>query len=178
MSPATLHWVIDTSSIIEVRRIVQRPHQAAVYSGLGDHVDHGVLVYPPEVLEELERTSTTGDVPDLPYVWAKKNAPKATRYGHLYDAAKRVLAQVPDVLDSEKVGTEEADPYVLATAVHMCDQGLTVTVLTEERRDRPDKMSMTTACGVLLLPAVPVATFLARQGIWPQTRIPQSRENT
>jgi hypothetical protein len=82
---------------------------------------------------------------------------------------KLVLEQVQEVLDPDKLGVEEADPYVLALAIYLQQQGKQVMVLTEERKDRPDKISMTTACGVLRLPCLPVHMFLRINGIWQAT---------
>jgi hypothetical protein len=38
---------------------------------------------------------------------------------------------------------------------------------TEERKDRPGKMSLNTACGLLRLYCLSMEPFLAQQGIWP-----------
>ncbi|MBU6435571.1 MAG: DUF4411 family protein, partial [Nitrospirae bacterium] len=82
------------------------------------------------------------------------------------ETVRAVLAEVPEILDPDKDGVEEADPYVLALAMRLQNEGYQVTILTEERKDRPDKMSMNTACGVLRIPCLPVETFLSRNGIW------------
>jgi hypothetical protein len=131
-------------------------------------VNEGVLTYPLQVLGELERFSDKSKA-DLPYDWAKRNEARATRFSVLLNEVKQVLAVVPKILDPDKTGVEEADPYVLALAMYLrnSDPELKVTVLTEERKDRPDKMSMTTACGVLELICLPIITFLELQGIWP-----------
>ena len=36
-----------------------------------------------------------------------------------FNSVKRVLAQVPEVLDADKEGIEEADAYVLAMALNL-----------------------------------------------------------
>ena len=161
-------WVIDTSSILEVRRKLPRPHQQTVYSKLDGCVNDGILVYPKHVLGELERAAND-KATDLPYQWTKRNEARATRFGSLFDEVKKVLAQVPKIIDPDKLGVEEADPYVLALATYLASQGNIVTVVTEERKDRPDKMSMNTACGLLGLLCLPMSAFLAQQGIWPQS---------
>ena len=66
---------------------------------------------------------------------------------------------VPDVLDRE-AQFEEADPYVLGLAVEIRAGGQKIVVVTEERKDRPDKLSMNTACGMLRLPCLPVEALL------------------
>ena len=81
---------------------------------------------------------------------------------------REVLAhpQVRNVLDPDKTGVDEADPYVLGLAVFLKDQG-EVTIITEERKDRPGKMSLNTACGLLRLYCLSMEPFLAQQKIWP-----------
>src|SRR5438128_10103177 len=87
-------WVIDTGSVVEIRRGVPRKVRRQVTSELDNRVNTDSLVYPPEVLGELERVtdeiSKKGN-PDEPFAWAKKNEARATHYGHLYDGARQVL---------------------------------------------------------------------------------------
>jgi hypothetical protein len=162
-------WVVDTSSIIAVRRVVPRGDQPGVFAKLDSLMATDVLVYPVQVVEELERyTETTSGNPDLPFQWAKRNQPQATRHGPQFEKVREVLAhpQVRNVLDPDKTGVDEADPYVLGLAMSLKDQG-EVTVITEERKDRPGKMSLNTACGLLRLYCLSMEPFLAQQGIWP-----------
>jgi len=165
----TTFWVIDTSSIIAVRRLVPRTDQPVVFGKLDALVTSDSLVYPTQVVEELERYSdTSSGTPDLPLLWAKRNQLRATRHGPQFEKVREVLAhpQVRNILDPDKIGVEEADPYVLGLAMFLKDQG-EVTVITEERRDRPGKMSINTACGLLRLYCLSMEPFLAQQGIWP-----------
>jgi Domain of unknown function (DUF4411) len=164
----TIFWVIDTSSIIEVRRFVPRTDQPTVFGRLDVLVISDSLVYPAQVVDELERYSdASSNNPDLPFQWAKRNQVRASRHGPQFEKVREVLAhpQVRNILDPEKTGVEEADAYVLGLAMHLKDQG-EVTVITEERRDRPDKLSMNTACGLLRLYCLSMKPFLAQQGIW------------
>jgi hypothetical protein len=70
------------------------------------------------------------------------------------------------VVDPNNTGVEEADSYVLALAVHLKRLGHEVTVLTEETKNRPDKLSMNTACGLLRLWCLAIEPFLVDRGIW------------
>ncbi|MCP5071647.1 MAG: hypothetical protein GY946_34240 [bacterium] len=64
-------------------------------------------------------------------------------------------------MDTEKTGgADEADPYVLAYAVLLAGTGAKVTVVTEERTSRPDKLAMTDAAGILELPAMSLDAYL------------------
>lgn len=161
-------WIIDTCSIIEVRRKVPTGKQPAVYRKLRRRVEDGSLLFPVEVFDELKRArSTDMTKEDRPFDFAESTKKTATRLGTDYAYVTQVLAVTPRVLDHEKVGgADEADPYVLALALKLSHEGHLVTVITEERKDRPDKMSMNTACGLLRLPCVPLDAFLESQGIW------------
>lgn len=161
-------WVIDTSSITEVRRKLSRSHQITVYASLTTFVNGGHLVFPTEVLKELERGSNPKSNPqDLPLGWCKKvqgtavsNPPLAT--------VKEVLGQVSEVLDPDKPhGTEEADPYILALAVELKRNGRDVAIITQETANRPGKLSLSSAAGLLKIPAVTMLPFLKSQGLLP-----------
>jgi hypothetical protein len=60
-----------------------------------------------------------------------------------------VLSAVPEVLDPEKDGTEEADPYVLAMAVALQTAGNDVRVITEDVKATGAKMSLAGAAAFL-----------------------------
>ena len=159
-------WIIDTCSVIEVRRCVKTGDQPRVYLALTQLVGAGHLVFPREVYRELERDNTP-DRLDQPFDWAKINVDLAARHGTDFDMVKAALAKTPKVLDHEKpAGADEADPYVLALALKLRSDGHEVTVITEERKDRPQKMSLNTACGLHRLVCVPVMAFLASRAIW------------
>lgn len=83
-----------------------------------------------------------------------------------YETVKNdVLSKVSEVLDSEKPATvDEADPYVLALALELQRAGRTVRVITEETRNRPNKLALSTAAGLLGLAAVTLPAFLMTQG--------------
>jgi hypothetical protein len=78
------------------------------------------------------------------------------------------MTEAGDVIDPDKSGEDEADPHVLALSLYLSDEGFAVTVVTEDRKDRPDKISLNTACGLLRLPCLPLRIFLRRLGIWPK----------
>lgn len=163
-------WVIDTCSVIQIRRIFTPAQQRIVYEALTDRVEAGIVVYPKKVVEELERNKHP-ERPDPPYDWALRNEKRATRFGLVLEDLREILAhpQVRNVFDPNKsTGADEADPHVLALAYHLKKQGIIATVLTEETRNRPDKLSMSSACGLLRISCLPIEPFLREQGIWPE----------
>lgn len=168
-------WVIDTCSILEIRRPerlqIPRARQAEIYARLGELVEAGTLVFPREVREELARQTvkiTSSGDPDLPYEFVKRNAEKATRHGTDFDALRHVLAipGVEKLLAPDKPGVEPADPYVLALAHHLNLQDCFARVIPEDRRNFPDKLALASACGLAGVPVVPIAAFLLNRGIW------------
>ena len=160
MATSQVVWVIDTSSIIEVRRS-QKNQRERIFSEMTRLVMEGRLVYPRQVVSELER-NVQPKSPDRQFAWAKQSASTAHSKGSCFlDEVREVLAEVPEVLDPEKdSGRDEADPYVLASAQKLRRDGTDARVITEERRDTHSKMSMNTAAGILGIPSVPLAAFL------------------
>ena len=160
-------WVIDTSSIIEVRRVVPGPEQPGCLRKLGALVEADRLVFPREVLAELER-GCEGKEPDARYLWARQHQEQGCRLGTDYERLTKVLERVATVLDTEKTsGAEEADPYVLAMALGIVEAGGAATVVTQEKNDKPKKMSLSTACGLWGIPSVPLLPWLGHLRVWP-----------
>jgi hypothetical protein len=158
-------WVIDTSSVIEIRRSIENSKKAGVFSRLGQLVQEERLVYPKHVVDELERFADPRS-PDPPYIWAKQCQAKACEDEPSLEDVKNVLGRVPTVLDTEKdTGVEEADPYVLAQAVRLRAAGKEARIVTEEKNDTPGKMSLRTAAGLEGVPSVPLKAFLKFEDI-------------
>ncbi len=87
-------WVIDTSSVIEIRRSVENPKKMHVFSRMATLVNGGRLVFPKQVVNELERAADR-ESPDAQYKWAKQNDAKATECAPSLDEVKEVLRNVP-----------------------------------------------------------------------------------
>ena len=160
MTEEQIIWIVDTSSVIQVRRSIESTRQADVFARMGKLVDDGRLVFPKQVETELGRFASPKS-PDTQYAWAKQHSPKATECQPTLEEVRKVLAVVPTVLDPEKeAGVEEADPYVLATAVRMRGEGKDARVVTEEVRYTPSKTPLSAAAGMLGVPSVPLRAFL------------------
>jgi hypothetical protein len=76
-----------------------------------------------------------------------------------------VLDRVPLLVDPDKT-YDEADPYVVALAITLGDQAANVVVVTDDRRDKPHKTSLATACGIFRIPTLPLLAFLSDEDIW------------
>ncbi len=167
-------FVVDTSSIIEVRQKIMAQQMTArvtaVYARLIELAQRGVLRFPRGVIDEIKVGGTkAAGGPDHACSWAIACEKLAVPNPDVIAEAKEVLAEVPDLLDTSKTSTtDEADPYVVGLALKLSREGETITVITEETRDSPDKTSMNSACGIMRIPSISIRVFLARQGIWPQ----------
>lgn len=166
-------WVIDTGSVIEIRRAnIPRSVRPHVIGELDSRATAGVIVYPPEVLGELERAADEIEKKgrgDPPLAWAKKHELNGTRFGHLFDGARAVLDRVENLIDPSKVsvgGIDDADPHVIALAVHLKNEGEDVTIITEDFNSTPRKTGLADAAGVFRIPCVRFRTFLVTEGIW------------
>ena len=166
-------WVIDTSSIIEVRRPtlqIPRAKQPEVFAALTELVNRDVLVFPKKVLAELERQTAaiSADRRDLPYEWARDNEVRACHHEFDYEAMTEALAVegVGEIVDADKPGVEPADPYVLGLAYQLRRAGRDAGVITEDRKNAPDKIGLAPAVGLVGVPSVPMRAFLLNQRIW------------
>ena len=136
-----------------------------MFGSMSALVTDGRLMYPKQVVDELERAADLHS-PDSQYLWAKQNEAKAIDQAPSLEEVKKVLASVPTVLDPDKdTGAEEADPYLLAVAVRLRAESKDARVITEETKDTPRKMSLRTAAGLLGIPSVPLTAFLGFEGI-------------
>jgi hypothetical protein len=155
-------WVIDASSIIGVREQVGRANERKIFNALSSLAAKSQLVWPAEVTQEVEAAL----VADSAVAWIKAHRSYGERTPKL-ETVKSVLLKAPGLVDPDST-REQADPYVVALAVEMASNDLfapIVTVITEDRRDKPTKVSLATAAGLLRIPTVPLSAFLRSQGI-------------
>lgn len=164
--------MIDTSSIVAIRRSLPREDAATAYRRLTKAAQSGSIVFPREVYDELDREHRRQGKPesDPPYEWVRDNRAVAQSKGRLFAEVAELLQddQIAEVVDPARPRDEdEADPYILALAIALRKEGRDVLVVTEEKRDRPGRLSLSSACGLLGLPAAPVLPYMRREGIWP-----------
>ena len=156
--------IIDTSSIVEIRRSIANTRKRGIFDALATLAENHKLYFPKEVLRELERVADPLN-PDQQFAWAKRVAEAATNVTVPFETVREVLALVPRVIDPDRQGSDEADPYILALAIELQKKEKRVLVVTEERHDTPTKMSLRTAAGVLGLPSIPLMAFLDLRSI-------------
>ena len=157
-------WILDTSALIEFKRLLPVPEQWNAFVRLGHLVENGRIAMPSQVLTEATRVSH----PDVPGAWA---AAMRGRLQHTldpdYDFVQLVMQKAGDVVDLNRT-TEDADPYVVALALHTRERGFDVVVVTADVVDRlPIRISLATACARLNLDTTTPEGFLAATGIRP-----------
>lgn len=158
-------WVIDTSSLLAVRETYGAAHERKVLAALAKYATRGKLWYPPEVCGELEDGEDAASGPDFPLVWVRNHRHCAERKADL-GTVRRVLDRCSDLLDPDKP-EEQADPYVLAVAIDLKIGGFDVCVVTDDRKDKPTKLSLATATGMFQVPSVPLHAFVRGEKLYP-----------
>lgn len=157
-------WVVDSSALIEIKSFVPHSLRPSLFESLTSLVGNGRLVFPQQVLKELKRDSAKYE--DEACQWATAVGSHACRHSIPFESVKSVLGDVPDILDHMKDSpVEEADPYVIALAVLLRQDGADARVVVQEVRDSPRKLSMNTACGILGVPSVPLLGLLRTERI-------------
>ena len=167
MVSANEKFVIDTCSILDVKRRLPAPFRKTVYGKLTEYVGQKVLYFPDEVFKEL-KNGTSAEASDQAFAWAKANREDATSYGDLTVDVAALLQSRPvvsKIIDPEKGAIIEADPYILALALKMKNEGFTAIVITEETKTSSVKMALSQACGILRIPSIGILTFLDQEGI-------------
>lgn len=132
-------WCVDTSSLIAIRTLrsqCTREQFIVSLAGLDTLVREGRLRFPREVVLELERYEGREN---LALEWTVRQGSGPVAECSLDDVAL-VLASVPEVVDADKEGVEEADPYVLAVAHRLRSEGEDARVVSEEFKTLGDKM--------------------------------------
>jgi hypothetical protein len=159
--------VWDTSAIIALRENnINRRDRNRILRRLSERVEEGLLLFPREVVGELARyTRPTGSrVEDELLEWARSCESIACSVAFPLETVRAVLARVPSLVDPD-AHHDEADPYVLSLALELRNTGFEVVIVTEDRRDNPSKMSLSSASGVFRLPSLPLVPFLRDEGM-------------
>lgn len=164
-------WVVDTSSIVQIRRMYDPSIAETQHRRIADYdychllfdflealVTAGRLTFPVQVRDELNCRTPS----DLASDWSKGCARQRRYNDPRLLTVKAVLEKVPNIVDHTKL-MDDADPYVVAQALDLQATGILHAVVTEDRRDRRTT-SITTACIRLGLPCIRTLPFLEACG--------------
>lgn len=162
---AGVTWVIDSSSLVDIKSQTSLEVRARLYARLTSLAVDGKIHVPREVVHEMKRGAQPRHR-DEALEWVVAYEPHICVIEPTVEELLAIMKEVGDVVDHEKdSGVDDADPYVLALAVKLQAGGLRVRIVTEDRKDRLRKVSMTTAAGILGVPCVPLVGFLRAEGI-------------
>ena len=114
-------FVIDTSSLINVKETINPSKRVYVFDKLTELCQQGRLVFPNEVFKELQAGVKSGRR-DLPFEWARDNRSMGCRLGHCHVELNSVMSHSVAKLTSDPdqiSDPDDADPHVLATALNL-----------------------------------------------------------
>ena len=151
-------WLLDASAIIRMKTAVPANQQWRHFRDLEDLVEAGRIGFPKQVRAELAEMAH----PDTPGTWA---AGVFHSIAYPTDPDPRWLGvvmgcQAAKVVDPNKF-REDGDPYLLAMGLELRDAGHDVCIVTEDHKDNPFRIAVTSACDILGLPWIMLADFLA-----------------
>jgi hypothetical protein len=160
--PPPLICVLDTSVLIDLKRLVKTADQWNLLLHMTDLVDGGHLAFPSQVVTEMTRAK----FPDAPGVWVAGGVKARVRYPQPTDATLVAVLAVAELLveadDDDPAGV--ADPYVAAMDYEL-GAGYPqsrIVVATSDCVDRlPRKISLATACDRLSIEHWQANTFIA-----------------
>jgi hypothetical protein len=128
-------------------------------------VSHARLISPRQVLEELKAYAPPKALKaDLPYSWTKNHEAQACYTDRLMDEAKVILDAHPDLIDPDAIGTDPADPYLIALAQKMRQDGIDARIVTNDTRQINNKVSVAAVAGLLGIPSTIMRLFLRGEG--------------
>ena len=129
-------YVIDTSSLTEMRRVYPTDIFPSAWKKLTDMAEAGILISAEDVYEELSAFD------DEVLKWAKSQSQIFYPLDHdVQEQAAKILASHPSLIDLKK-NKSSADPFIIATAIH---NGC--TLVTEEKlSNSPVKVKIPDVC--------------------------------
>jgi hypothetical protein len=141
-------YILDVSAINLAGR---RDNAPLILEALGDLIESSVACFPDEVLAELERLARG----EFTYTWAKAAAPNRFDKGASYKVLASTSHQVRGLVDIY-AEYESSACAVLAQARSLGLDGRDVSVVTEDTREKPTRMSLAAACDQMDVRWVPL----------------------
>jgi predicted nucleic acid-binding protein len=150
--------LLDTSSIIDIKKQVPVDKQWAVFRRLEDLVTAGEIAMPRQVIRELVEVAH----PDAPGVWARGMQPRLQHPLDVdYEHVREVMRVAPNLVEANQQ-KDVADPYVVGLALQLRAAGEKVQIVTDDVKDHlTNKIALATACDRFSLPHITCAEFLA-----------------
>ncbi len=157
MDTRTGVWVIDASAIINIKKVVPGNRQWKFFRHLEKMVECGSLVFPKQVKDEVTGMAH----PDAPGVWADGVYPIITLPKEVEPwAIQQVMqSEANAVVDPTKT-REDGDPYLIALALQLAHEGYSCCVVTDDLKDNPLRIAVSSACDILDIQWCSLSDFL------------------
>lgn len=162
-------WILDSSAIIQIKHLIPTSAQWDIFKRLEELVISRIIAMPQQVITEVK----TDSHPDMPGAWVagiKKHLQHPLHPDTNF--VRLVMSEVGDVVDKEK-GRDEADPYVIALALQLMSDNWSVTVVTEDVKDRihrhddrQGKRSLKSACEIMGIEVCLTSDFINRMDLF------------
>ena len=171
-------WILDSSSLIETKKIIHAEEQQNAFRVLEDMVKKRQIAMPRQVINEVSKVQHL-DIPGTWVIRVKKYLKYPVEVDHRILSI--IKSECPKLTDYTK-DSEDADPYVVALAYQLQKQEIThirtdgrtykavslpglqeqeemPCIVTEDRNDHKSQ-SITSACKQLNLKCTDLENFL------------------
>lgn len=150
--------VIDAASLLTCQDVVRPDDYIATLSNLNDQVDGDALVFPSEIVKDLERRARA----EYLSTWLKALASGRSLPTVPYAYRQAVTGECPDLVDPDALN--DSPTAVAALAYMLRDRGQEVMVVTDDLLAKPFRIPLAEACDQLNLPRQCVAEYLVDLG--------------
>lgn len=157
-------WLLDSSAMTEIKTKVRGAAQWKLFRRLEDLVETGNIAFPKQIKVEVTDIAH----PDAPGVWADGVWPamKHPQEPEPVYLAKVMSSPAAAVVDPNKT-REDGDPYLIALALQLIDEGHDVCVVTNDTRTNPTRISLAAACDHVDVPWCDLDEFLSSRKAQP-----------
>ena len=166
-------YVVDTSSLIKLK---DYPHD--VFTDLWNSIESILrqrrIIAPIQVYNEIRRKRD--EISDLLNRHRNSIFIDPYKKWDIMKEACRIMERYPNLIISSKKKRTSADPYVIALAIVLTRNSITLTdvnqyiVVTEDTRDRKDKKSIRSVCIAEGIRCITLIELFREEG-WKFTRV-------
>ena len=153
-----LVWLLDASAIIRIKTQVPGNQQWRLFRQLEEMVVSGDIAFPKQIRVEVAGMAH----PDAPGVWVDGVFPLLQHPAEPESGwIRHVMASKAAAVVDPNKAREDGDPFLLALALQLKDDGHEVCIVTEDQADNPSRIALSVACEHLSLGWCGLAEFLS-----------------
>jgi len=151
--------VIDAASLLTAQDVIKPDDYMETLRDLNDQVDQDALVFPSEIVKDLERRARG----EYLSTWVKALASGRSLPTVPYKYNQAVTGACPDLVDPD--APNDSPTAVAALAYMLRNQGRRVQVVTDDLLPKPFRIPLADACDQLLLQRQTFAEYLVDLGL-------------